>query len=412
MTTAQRATFTDRYLKSLKPAEPGKRNTHWDAAKPSFGARVTDRGVVSFFVMRRLKGKPQPVRVALGRYPEVSLSEARKAAANALGDLVAGVHPKRAREEQARQQRLAEAKQRASKFAGLADLYLRRKRRTSKEIARVIRRNLLPRWGDRAVTDIRRSDVTAMVEGVAERGASAGRQALAYASAIFAYGAAIEYGGLEVNPCSLVKASKLLGKAEARQRVLTDPEIAAVWNATSDYPAGTFIRLLILTAARRRQVSDMTWAELDLDAGLWTLPGIRTKNGKPDEQPLSQMAVDILRSTPRFAGPYVLSFKNGHNGIRNYGEAKTRIDARAPGIVDWRLHDLRRTTRTGMSALGVTPFIAELILGHQQKGVHAIYDLHRYRAEKREALERWAAKVRSIVEPPPANVVNLAQRGG
>ena len=80
---------------------------------------------------------------------------------------------------------------------------------------------------------------------------------------------------------------------------------------------------------------------------------------------------------------------------------------RGPGLTNWRFHDLRRTARTNLASLGVSPFIAELILGHQQKGVHEVYDVHRYQAEKREALERWANRLRDIVTPPPANVRRL-----
>src|SRR4029077_149616 len=98
--------------------------------------------------------------------------------------------------------------------------------------------------------------------------------------------------------------------------------------------------------------------------------------------------------------------------IKGFGKFKDTIAARAaelapPGLVDWRFHDLRRTARTNLSALGVAPFIAELVIGHQQKGVHRVYDVHRYQAEKREALERWASKLRGITAPPPANVVPL-----
>jgi hypothetical protein len=66
--------------------------------------------------------------------------------------------------------------------------------------------------------------------------------------------------------------------------------------------------------------------------------------------------------------------------------------------------------RTGLGRLQVPVFIAELCIGHQQSGVHGVYDLHRYEDDKRDALERWASKVRSIVEPPPKNVVELARR--
>jgi len=72
---------------------------------------------------------------------------------------------------------------------------------------------------------------------------------------------------------------------------------------------------------------------------------------------------------------------------------------------------LRRTTRTRLSELGVTPFIAELVIGHTQKGVHAVYDLYRYHDEKQAALLKWEAKLLSIVAPEPApNVVPMSAR--
>src|SRR5262249_1493281 len=147
--------FTDRYLKSLRPAPLGKRITHWDAAKPSFGCRITDRGVVSFFVMRRMHGNPRPIRVVLGRYPEIGLAAARKLATAALGDLVSGVHPKRRRQQ-------------VNTFGALAEEFLRRpaaaKQRTAAAIEKNIQRHLLPRWGTRIASEIKRGDVITMLE--------------------------------------------------------------------------------------------------------------------------------------------------------------------------------------------------------------------------------------------------------
>ena len=407
-TTACRAVFTDRYLRSLKPADPGKRITHWDAAKASFGCRVTDRGVVSFFVMRRLPGKPQPVRVVLGRYPDISLAKARQFAGKALGDLVAGVHPK----ERERERRRAADQQQSHTFAALAERYLTRKasgRRTAREIIRIVGRYLLPRFGSRSVTDIRRGDVVAMIEDIADRsGKDAARQAHTYMAAILGYGCTLEFGGLQANPARYIRVADLVGEAKPRQRILTDAEIKKVWEAAQGYPSGAFFRMAILTGARRSEVAEMTWDEVDLDAGLWTLAGSRTKNGEPDEKPLSAMAVNLLRSLPRFAGgAYVFTSSGGRRPIQAFDKFKRQINERAPGLGDWRTHDLRRTMRTGLATVGVSPFIAELCIGHQQKGVHAVYDLHRYRAEKADAMARWASKLRSIIEPPPANVLPL-----
>jgi integrase len=357
----------------------------------------------------------------LGRYPETSLAKARKLATEALGDLVDGVHPKareraerRAKEQQERAERLAEATRQSNTFAALADQFVRRRasqKRTAVEIARIVNRYLVPRWGSRNVTEIRRADVIDMVEDIGERsGPHAARQALTYAATIFNYGCALEYGGIEQNPCRLVRATDLVGEARARQRVLTDSEIAKVWAAAEGYPAGPFIRLLILTGARRAEVAQMTWDEVNLDSALWTLAGARTKTGEPDEKPLSGMAVDLLKSLPRFTGPYVLSSSAGVRPFQAFSACKRSIDERVPDLGDWRIHDLRRSMRTGLAGLGVSPFIAELCIGHTQKGVHAVYDVHRYRTEKTDALERWASKIRNIVEPIPPNVVDLKGR--
>jgi integrase len=415
VTTAQRAVFTDRYLKSLKPAPAGKRIVHWDAAKPSFGCRITDRGVASFFVMRRMHGNPRPVRVVLGRYPEVSLAKARKLATTALGDLVAGVHPKqRARERQ------------VNTFAALADEFLCRpaaaKRRTAAAIKKNIERHLIPRWGTRIAAEIKRTDAIAMLEEIdRDSGPYMAARALALASSIYRYGITRELGNITSNPCQFLKAAEFVGEMAERQRVLTDSEIALFWRATqgqirygieSTYPGGPFARLLLLTAVRRGEAAGMTWNEVDLDNGLWVIPAHRAKTGAQHEVPLSGMAVDLLKSLPRFAGDFVLSATGGRAPIKGFGKFKDTIDARAaelapPGLAQWRFHDLRRTARTNLSSLGVSPFIAELVIGHQQKGVHKVYDVHRYQAEKRDALERWASRLRTIIVPPPANVVPI-----
>jgi len=401
VTTAQRAIFTDRYLKSLKPARAGKRVVHWDAAKPAFGCRVTERGVVSFFVMRRMPGNPRPVRVVLGRYPEISLAKARQLASTALGDLVSGVHPKQRRHP-------------INTFGALAEAFLSRpaaaKQRTASEIEKAIKRHLIPRWGARVAAEIKRADVIRMIEEIDRKsGPYMAAKALALASSIYRFGITRELGNIVSNPCQFIKPSEFVGAMAPRQRVLTDAEVALLWRGTeSIYPAGPFARLLLLTAVRRSEAAHMTWGEVDLDDALWIVRASRTKSGAPHEVPLSGMAVDLLKSLPRFAGgDFVFSTTGGRSGIRNFDLYKTAIDARATGLVNWRFHDLRRTARTNLASLGVAPFIAELVLGHAQKGVHRVYDTHRYQAEKREALKQWANRLRDIVTPPPANVQRL-----
>jgi integrase len=126
------------------------------------------------------------------------------------------------------------------------------------------------------------------------------------------------------------------------------------------------------------------------------------------EVPLSGLALDIIKSLPRFTGPFVFSTTGGERPISSFSKAKSRLDAAAPGVAPWRIHDLRRTVRTGLGALPVPSNICELVIAHAQPGMHKIYDLHSYRDEKRRALELWAERLRSIVEPSaPGNVLRL-----
>jgi integrase len=297
---------------------------------------------------------------------------------------------------------------------------------TASEIGKTINRHLIPRWGARVASEIKRRDVIAMIETIGEEsGPYMAAKVLALASSIYRFGVTREL--VESNPCHLIKPSDFVGEMVPRQRVLTDSEIALVWQATkgdlhrrngteieSTYPAGPFARFLLLTAVRRNEAARMTWSEVDLDNALWVIPGCRTKSGTPHEVPLSSMAVDLLRSLPRFTGDFVFSTNGGRAPIKGFGKFKDSIDARAAelapptGLSNWRFHDLRRTARTNLASLGVAPFIAELCIGHQQKGVHKVYDVHRYQAEKRDALQRWANRLRDIVTPPPRNVVELA----
>src|SRR5262249_3559707 len=251
-------------------------------------------------------------------------------------------------------------------------------------------------------------DAIAMVEALDRAsGPYTAAKALALASSIFRHAMTREQ--VANDPCALIKITDLVGEMAARQRVLSAAEIVLLWRATQGiYPAGPFARLLLLTAVRRSEAAQMTWDEVDLANALWIIPASRTKSGVPHEVPLSPMAVALLRSLPRFAGgDFVFSTTGGRSGIRSFGLYKNAIGARATALTNWRFHDLRRTPRTNLASLGVAPFIAELILGHQQKGVHKVYDVHRYQAEKRDALERWASRLRDIVTPPPANVRQL-----
>jgi integrase len=224
-------------------------------------------------------------------------------------------------------------------------------------------------------------------------------------------------GYLTTSPAESIHARDLLTAAKPRQRVLSDSELALVWRAAGDGVEGVFIRMLLLLGQRLRETAHATWSELDLDRALWTIGAERMKAEEAHAVPLPTMAVELLRSLPRFGScGYVFTAK-GERPLTDPARTKKRIDAAVAELnggvplEPWVFHDLRRTYRTGLSTLKVAPHIAELCIAHRQKGVVRTYDLHRYDLEKRRAFERWAQHVKQqILEPAGRKVVPLAAR--
>jgi integrase len=168
----------------------------------------------------------------------------------------------------------------------------------------------------------------------------------------------------------------------------------------------------MLLGVRRTELGQAPWSEFDLEQSLWTIDAARMKSGEAHTVPLPPRAVKILGALPYFASGYVFAAR-GTKPLNDFGEVKRLLDLRITELnggrpIDpWTLHDLRRVFRTSLSSLGVAPHICELCLAHRQPGLARTYDLHRFDKEKRDALNAWEARLLSIVEPPPANVVRL-----
>jgi len=174
---------------------------------------------------------------------------------------------------------------------------------------------------------------------------------------------------------------------------------------------GAIIQMLILTAQRRNEVSEMTWSELDLDNNQWEIPSARTKNEKPHFVHLSEPAIAVISSAPNI-GDYVFT-SSGKTPFSGFSKSKKRLDELS-GVSDWRLHDIRRTVVSGMAQLGIQPHVADKILNHQSgtiSGVAAVYQRHEFLEERKTALDAWGNYVQSLLdETDRDNVVNIRDR--
>ncbi len=216
-------------------------------------------------------------------------------------------------------------------------------------------------------------------------------QVLAIGSSFFTWGIDRKLG-IKGNPCR--GRLRLSGGRIKRDRTLNDAELLAIWRAfeAEGYPPFDAFRLLVFTGARRREVTKAKWQEFDLDKGLWVIPGSRTKNKCDHKVALVPPVLALLKSLPRFAGNDHVFVGQKFGGAFDFQrEHMKRVRARA-GVANWRLHDFRRTMRTGMSALGVLREVSERCLNHLPAALVQVYDRHEYQVE---ATQAWAATARA-----------------
>ena len=273
-----RAVLTEKLLRSLA-AKGGAHEPIRDQVVRGLELRVGKDGALTFStVARRRGGGRQPIRLRIGRYPVISLAEARNRARMHLRDLHDGIDPRVRKAEQLR----AEAAERAGQFAAVAEQFIKRlEARTARAIELRVRRELIARWGDRPITRITRTDVANMVAEIADRGhREAARQTFVYARRLFR--GAVARGLLDYAPTDHLDIKDLIGAKRIRQRLLTEHELRLIWRAAAEapYPDGPYAQLLLLVGVRRSELGQATWLEIDLDRALWTIGPQRMKAGE------------------------------------------------------------------------------------------------------------------------------------
>jgi integrase len=371
----------------------------WDEALPGFGVRL--RGNGKRWVVQYRAGSQQR-RESLGDVRKVNLDDARKIARQRFAQVELGVDPAAER---------AQASARALTLGSVIARYLDAKRdvlrpNTFKAAERYFAEHWKP-LHDHPLGAIKRADVAARLqELVKAHGRTSAARARDNLSAL--YGWVMKEGLCESNP--VMATNDPTQGMQARDRVLNDSEVRAIWNACQDDDFGNIIKLLLLTGCRREEIGRLQWSELNFETGLMSIPGTRTKNRRALELPLPEPALAILRAVPRRDGrDYVFGLRGGP--FSGWSAAKLRFDAKlaidGKAVAGWRLHDLRRTMRSGLGRLGVAPHVAELAINHVRGGIQAIYDRHRYQREIGAALALWAAHVMAIASGEPATVVPL-----
>jgi integrase len=382
MSKETRINFTKTTLIALPTPATGQRVTYHDSKTPGLQVRVTSNGVKTFCVFRKVHGKPE--RVTLGRFPDMTVEQARKRAAEVNAEIAKGESPASKRRENRAEMTFAEFwNEYLERYARI-----RKKPRTVEEDEKTYR-NYLSGLAGRKLSKITKADCQRLHHDLAKRtsGATANR-ALAVLSG--ALSVAQDWGYLRgENPAKGVKKFKEHG----RDRFIQSDDLPRFWQALLDEPnrdLADFFMAALLTGARRSNVLAMRWADVSLDRAEWRIP--ETKNGEPLIVPLVPELVNLLRERRRLATSEWVFPGDGKTGhLVEPKSAWKRVLQRA-GIENLRIHDLRRTLGSNMAAAGVNTITTARTLGHKTLTMALRYQ-HLGTDPRRAAIEAGAGAI-------------------
>jgi integrase len=428
--------LSDRQVQALK-AEKGKRLEVFDTAEPGLLIRVSETGRRTWFYRYRLPDGRQP-RLKLGTYPSTSIADARERARNARKSVEAGEDP-------GELERKAELEARAQKvrtFDDLIQAYFaacedgswipkgrRKKDKTIESERKLYERHIKKVLSRLSITAIGRAEIRAVTQGMFATGI---RTQCNHAQALIrqAFSYALDQELVGINPAMAMSAP---APKNARERVLSDAELKSVWNAFKtpggvkdengkspqvSKGVGMALRLTALLLQRRVEVATMRVQDIDLEHGVWRIPGDRVKNGRPHAVPLPPSALQLIKDALAIRkhreSPWVFPSPRGNGRQSIDPDALTRAMGHVTHALKLQLagpHDLRRTGTTLLSSerIGITPFNVSQVLNHTTDAgggsatTRRHYNVNLYAAEKRHALEQWEKLLLEIVGAGSAN---------
>jgi integrase len=397
--------LTTQAIASYRPPE-GKDHIVFDDQLSGFGLRYRNgkRTWIYQYAFGSGEGRVN-ARLTLGEYPALPATKARETAQDLYAKVRLGQHPAADKKKNRSESRHT--------FGRLVSGYLEAKQNELRdssfvEIKRYLDHYAKPLHGLQA-TAIDRKTIADLLDTIAKKGPTTANRARTSLSALFSW--AMKKGLHDSNP--VIGTETRIEKT--RHRVLTDSELATVWNMLPQTDYGDILRLLILTGQREAEIGGLRWDEINFDEDLISLPPERTKNSRPHQIPMSTPVREILAG--RTHGGRDFLFGRGV-GFLGWGRCKQRLDAAIADklgnpLPHWTIHDLRRTAATRMVDLGEGPHIVEAVLNYvsgHRAGVAGIYNRSLYKAEKAQALSKWAAHVLAIAKGKKSNITPIRGR--
>jgi integrase len=345
--------------------------------------RVSQGGAKTFTVMHG----PHRERITIGRYPVITLSQARTKAREVLAERT-----------------LNKCRAPTITFDEAHRMFFnihrqRNKASTIGQYERIFARHLLPRLRNTRLTDITPHDITRILDRLTSTPSEC-THCYALARTFFTFAVRRKY--IDHSPMDGMEKPT---KYRPRTRILTDAELIKVWRAAEQYgyPFGHIVQLLILTGQRRSEIGKLKWDYIR--GGSIVLPPEIVKNNREHAIPLSATAAGILGRIPRI-GDYVFMARSNDKCFNGW-QSCTFTLMRKCQTAHWTLHDLRRTVATRLAELGVAPHVIERLLNHVDgtlSPIALVYNRASYVKEMAEAVALWERHLSGLLAYRPQKV--------
>ena len=358
---ATKINFTKAAIDALTLPEPGKRTDYQDAKTTGLQLRITSSGVKTLSVLRRINGVLE--RITLGRYPGLTIEQARRKAAEINSDIAKGLNPGAVKRGRKAEYTFAEL------FSEYLDRHSKLNKKTWAEDESQFNNYLIKPLGSKKLSAINRASIAAIHSSITKAGhPTTANRVKALLSSVFGW--AISAGLWESNPALGIK----LNKENSRDRFIQGDELPRFFQALADEQNDTmrdYFLLSLLTGARRSNVLAMQWADVNLGRAEWRIK--ETKNGTPQTVTLSPEALTVLLNRkPSEPTAFVFPGTGSSGRLAEPKKGWQRILERA-GIDDLRIHDLRRTLGSWQAKTGASLAIIGKSLNHKNQSTTAIY---------------------------------------
>ena len=392
--------LSDTKLRSLKPrAAP-----YQIADGGGLFVEVMPGGKKVWRLRYRLAGKQE--KLTIGEYPAIPLGEARQRRENSKAMIEHGESPMRAKADAKRQARTPGT---VEEFGRLwLDEVVAKSTKNPHNVRRALVKDVFSSMGRKRLEEITQADVLAMTDKIKARGSDQmALQTRNFLKRLFAF--AIARGRVTFNPAAAVEA-RFIATARSRDVALTGEELGAllrgIYTSSLRRANKLALHLLIITMLRKGEVVQARWEEIDLEAGEWTIPGKRMKQGKAHVVYLSRQGIEMLEELKGLSSKsaYVLPSRNTLQKPISLTTLNSAVRAIELEIRDFVLHDFRRTASTHLHEAGFNSDVIEKCLAHEQGGVRGVYNKAQYREQRKRVMQWWANFVDTQIEERP-NVV-------